>query len=138
MRTACKIPGCEKAANNGGGSMCSMHYSRLRRTGSPYIRTKRIYLTHQECTVEGCGNKIAGNGLCGTHWMQNKRRGDPLAPHLHEPDWTPAEDKVLMRHAARGPEPWVKGAMADLGRTYSACSSRAYGLRHGIRQTKAV
>ncbi len=115
-----------------------MHYNRLKRNGNPYVRTSRVFLTHQQCVVAGCTNRIAGNGLCNNHWQQNKRRGDSLAPPLKERDWTADEDRTQMRIALRSPEPWVREAMPCWGRTYSACVGRAYDLRHGIKKSKAA
>ena len=53
-----------------------MHYNRLRRNGDPHIRTRRVFLTHQPCTVEGYDRLVAGRGLCAMHWARWKRHGD--------------------------------------------------------------
>jgi len=99
MTATCEIAGCGKPRNRGGGRYCSMHYSRIRRTGNPLVRTRRVYVTHLPCIIEGCDERQAGLGLCQRHWMRNKRRGDPLAPSARGRSWTANElhriDEVL-------------------------------------------
>ena len=132
----CEIPGCTKKANAGGGRYCGMHYSRLRRNGSPYIRTTRVYLTHELCTVDGCDYNVAGRGLCSKHWQQNKRRGDPLAPRLMGERWTDQEhEKALsILDRARDGLGWgqfgeVEDLSVVLGRSKIACHSKLHTLR---------
>ncbi len=81
---------------------------------------------------------IAGNSLCGSHWQQDKRRGDPLAPPLKDPDWTADEDRSRVRIASRSPDPWVPEALGVSRRTYSAWVTRACDLRPGIKKSSAV
>lgn len=97
MTKKCVVEGCAKLTGVPGTArgLCSMHYSRRMRNGNPYIRSKRVYLTHQVCTVEGCDCLVAGRGLCSTHWMQWRRRGDPCAPLLRGRPWSAREIKRL-------------------------------------------
>lgn len=37
------------------------------------------------CTVDGCGRKPAGGGLCKMHWKRNKKYGDPLGKSDYKP-----------------------------------------------------
>jgi hypothetical protein len=30
------------------------------------------------CSIDGCGNKAKARGLCGMHWLRQRRHGDPL------------------------------------------------------------
>ena len=93
----CSIEDCDKLTGMRGTArgLCSMHYSRLIRNGDPNIRSKRVYLTYQVCTVEGCDRLIAGRGLCSTHWQQWKRRGDPCAPLLRGRPWSARDIRRL-------------------------------------------
>ena len=109
-----------------------MHYSRKRRNGSPYIRSLKPKLTDRPCTVEGCDRKVAGRGLCATHWMVWKRRGDPLAPDRRPPRWTEEEDAILFRvsDGLQAVNEWIPDAMRELpGRSRLAIRSRAAKLR---------
>lgn len=138
---ACAVEGCPKPAGLPGTAKnkCSMHYWRGRRNGSPLIRMTRVLATDQPCTVEGCGRKAAGRGLCGTHWQQWKRTGDPLT-QTRSPLWTAAEDQRLLDILNDTPGGVCRarpGELQDVGlilaRSDSACRSRLYKLRQRRR-----
>ena len=104
MATKCPIDNCGKPAGKGGGRYCSMHYSRHRGNGDPHIRTRRVFLTHQPCTVEGCDRLIAGRGLCSAHWMRWKRRGDPCDVLPFRTYWSERDIQRLKMILDRAPD----------------------------------
>ena len=131
----CKVPGCTDETGHPGTARgyCSRHYARWLRHGDPAIRTTRVYVTHLECTVEGCTKRQAGRGLCARHWQQWSRTGDPTTRTL-APRWTPEEDKKLLDLPLEPRSRYVKsGYLTDLarviGRTPVACRSRLFELR---------
>ena len=131
MKPTCVIPGCAKPRIQS-NKLCGMHRSRKTVNGNPLIRSRRVLLTQQPCTVDGCRNRVAGKGLCKRHHQQMLRRGDPLAPALIKPDWSDAEVEVVIE-LMDSERPWVPSAMAELpGRTYGAVTSKAYELRHNL------
>lgn len=147
MGKTCKILGCEKLIGVPGTAwgFCSMHYSRWLRNGDPHIRSKRVYLTHQPCTVEGCDCLIAGRGLCATHWMQWKRRGDPCAPLLRGRPWSERDVKRLEMILDRAPDGlgWALPGEAVhaaiiLERTVKAVCSKLGELRKARRLAQNV
>ncbi len=103
MSRICKISGCSKPTVQR-SRMCAMHRSRQTRNGDPTIRTRKIRITHLPCAVLGCNKPIAGKGLCATHWMRHKRRGDPCAPDLRPPRWTEKELRHLYAILDRTPD----------------------------------
>ncbi len=126
----CAVPGCDKPSNRGGGRYCSMHYSRLKRHGDlDYQRPGRA-----PCKVEGCDKLAQGRGLCGTHWQQWRRRGDPCPTLLRGALWTPEEDRKLLDlpiyprsgMTRRGE---TEALALHLGRSVVACRSRLCQLR---------
>ena len=130
----CKIPGCAKPRLQR-KRLCAMHYSRKRRNGSPHLRSTKPKLTDQPCTVEGCGRKVAGRGLCATHWQQWKRRGDPLAPDRRPPRWTEEEEAILFKASdgLQSVHEWIPDALRELpGRSSFSIRSRAYKLRQRL------
>ena len=137
MRT-CTVEGCNKPSGQGGRRYCAMHYSRLRRTGDPTIRSTRIKETSLPCVIEGCTELRAGRGLCKTHWQHWKRNGDPEAAHRRPPQWTPREIDALLhleRHHKTG---FVKpgqyeGLSISIGRSVVACCSKMFELRRAAK-----
>ena len=88
------------------------------------------------CTIPGCERKTAARGLCHTHWALWKKRGDPLAPRLSAPYWTPEEDRKLydlIRDTPGGIGRAAQGEVAELAvhleRSVSACRTRLSYLR---------
>lgn len=53
-----------------------MHYSRLKRHGDPATVLHRRY-NGGPCSIEGCSNRAAENGMCEMHMMRVRRYGDP-------------------------------------------------------------
>ena len=132
----CMVLGCAKTTHRGGGVYCTKHYSRIRRNGSPFIKSARVYLTQQPCVVEGCGKKVVGRGLCAVHWQHWKRRGDPLARSLRGEAWTQQENEralSILDRARDGLGRAQHGEVSDLsdllGRTKTAVHSHLYDLR---------
>ncbi len=93
----CEVEDCEGKTGVRGTArgLCSKHYSRLRRNGSPSVKTRHVFVTHLQCVVGGCDRLQVGRGYCAKHWQQWKRRGDPEAPPIRPPKWAPAELRHL-------------------------------------------
>ena len=134
MSIACAVEGCPKPAGVPGTAkgLCSMHYHRLRRNGDVNIRSKRVFVTHLPCIVEGCEERQAGRGLCATHWMQWKRTGNPIAWKARR--WTPAEDARLLDlpidpRTGAAPAGYVLDVALILGRSPAAARTRRSKLR---------
>ena len=135
----CNQPECTKPTGVPGTSkesgFCQMHYNRWLRNGDPNIKTQRVIQKKLPCSY--CKKPRAGNGLCATHWMQNKRRGDPLAPPLHPPNWTAKEDTHLYAIMNRTPDGLGKALPYEVmhleiilkSRTPSAIRTRLHTLR---------
>lgn len=51
------------------------------------------------CKVEGCGKKVAGRGLCSTHYMQERTRAQK------EGTWKPAATRPKAKEKAAETEP---------------------------------
>lgn len=71
--TPCSVPGCDDRSRSGG--MCSAHYARYRRSGSPIGQHVLRRDKPATCTVEGCSAPYTARGLCGTHYAQVWRNG---------------------------------------------------------------
>ena len=73
----CSFEGCKKPSRC--KTLCSTHYTRLFRHGSPDIvlpvGTKE---KGRPCVVEGCPNKHHSIGYCNAHYKKLKKYGDPL------------------------------------------------------------
>jgi hypothetical protein len=73
----CDIVPCGKKAKIGpngrpnGKGMCSMHYERNRRNGSPYAVTVHPV----RCKEDGCEDDHYGNGWCHKHYVRMWRNG---------------------------------------------------------------
>jgi hypothetical protein len=74
----CSIEGCNTAGKLVRG-WCTRHYERWRAHGDPLFTLHR-----QTCSVEGCGDKHSGNGVCAKHRERLRRTGTldarPKAP----------------------------------------------------------
>lgn len=67
-RGECRIQGCVGPIWNVRTGLCSVHYSRLRRLGSPTARVKKRGLASSGCEVPGCAHSHYGAGYCRRHW----------------------------------------------------------------------
>lgn len=136
----CRIEGCDKATVQR-SPLCAMHRSRQTRYGDPLQERAKPRQKDLPCIIDGCGRQRVGRGLCGRHWMQRKRRGDPEAPPLRGRLWTPGEDRHLMdlirepggslRDRARPGE--VEAVALYLCRSKAAASSRLCKLKRRER-----
>lgn len=73
-KRTCAVPGCDKPFY--GKGWCSMHYTRVRKTGSLELR-ERVVAT---CKVDGCERPLTrphGQGMCGKHYQRFRVYGDP-------------------------------------------------------------
>lgn len=66
----CSIVDCSRPVLAKG--MCSLHYGRMKRTG-----TTELKRYDPICTVEGCEAKHRSNGYCQRHYMRFWKNGDP-------------------------------------------------------------
>ena len=66
----CSVDECERKHSARG--LCSTHYVRNKRTGSPTGSLKRTYV----CEVAGCENKHYGRNLCQQHYLRWYSFGD--------------------------------------------------------------
>ena len=76
----CAVEGCEKLARGAGG-LCSGHYHRLRRYGSPTGQPaprQRVWASDAVCVIDGCEKRRAGKGWCAKHYNRWRVHGDPL------------------------------------------------------------
>jgi hypothetical protein len=65
----CSIDGCGKPVVAKG--MCSMHYARERRNGSPHVVQRDR--TVRQCSVAGCTTLARAIGLCNMHYQRHLR-----------------------------------------------------------------
>ena len=63
----CSVVGCARASRAGG--MCTPHYRRVRKTGSPGpAAIERREPRPPLCSLPGCDRPTHARGLCGTHY----------------------------------------------------------------------
>jgi hypothetical protein len=81
----CSADGCDEAAVKRG--FCELHYSRVRRTGSPGPAKSTKKPRGVPCEVAGCTRMTHANGLCSMHGSRLRFRNDlgPAEP-LIAPD----------------------------------------------------
>ncbi len=89
----CAVEGCPKPTTQR-SRLCAMHRSRRTRYGDPLQERAKPREKDLTCTVEGCEQPRRGKGLCGKHWQQRKRRGDPVASP-RKVDWTAEETRKV-------------------------------------------
>lgn len=70
----CNVSGCAIAIM--AKKMCSKHYYRVKRGGTPEIGVKQLNAL-KCCKIEGCGKKHEAKGLCPAHYARYRRHGDP-------------------------------------------------------------
>lgn len=123
-------------------SLCSKHYSRLRRYGDTQT-VKKVQKWSVPCSVQNCGRKVKGHGYCGLHYQRFKKFGDPMITSIPPPR---RAARTYIEHGIAYVE-LTKGAYAkvdpdDLPKVSGACwQLNAYGYatriiekpkRHGI------
>lgn len=70
----CTIKGCHNEITCKG--MCSMHYYRVKRGGTPEVSVKQ-QMALRKCSIEDCGRRHFSNGYCPMHHRRWERHGDP-------------------------------------------------------------
>lgn len=74
-RVQCEVEGCNRISH--AKNLCSMHYTRLRKSGSVEgsgkLRKRRDVLP---CWVLGCEIESESEGLCRLHYNRRRRYGD--------------------------------------------------------------
>lgn len=75
MKPACSVDGCEKPVLAKG--LCSAHYCRNKKWGSPTGGLPERPRRPEACTVDGCDGLHYSLGYCAAHY-QRHRRGDAL------------------------------------------------------------
>lgn len=66
----CSVQDCDSAVLAKG--MCRLHYSRVKRTGTPHLERRAPI-----CSVQGCSAKHAAGGYCQRHYMRVWSYGEP-------------------------------------------------------------
>lgn len=76
----CAVEGCGRPYRCGG--YCSLHYSRVRRTGDPggVELVKVPNRRRAACAVEGCERVEYAQGWCSMHYQRVRDRGQPGEP----------------------------------------------------------
>lgn len=84
--SACSVEGCGRA--HWAKGLCSTHYSRKRRTGSPTTPRQR---TRGVCSVDGCDRPRLAQELCSMHYQRWESAGDPgeATPRRGRPSGAP-------------------------------------------------
>jgi hypothetical protein len=77
MDQTCSVDGCEAPVKVKKFALCGRHYARLWRHGDPTAWKKPSRPT---CSVDACGLKAVGLGLCSTHYSRQKRYGTTDRP----------------------------------------------------------
>lgn len=70
----CTMEGCE--APRLAKALCTTHYARLRRNGSPHIKSKPGQ-PKPSCGVRDCDKPSHCQRLCEMHYVRLRRHGDP-------------------------------------------------------------
>ena len=120
-----------------------MHYSRHLRNGDPSIRSQHVYLTHKTCTIEDCDRLVVGRGLCATHWMRWKRKGDPCGSVALRTYWDNRDIirlEIILDRAPDGLGYAEPGEVAEaallMERTAGAVGSKLRDLRRDRRRAQ--
>jgi len=106
---ACSVAGCTSKGRITAG-LCSMHYTRLRRTGSVGpVETVQQFAGVAECSVPTCPLPHHCRGLCSKHYARAVRHGDPEA--------------YPTRASSRNPDPWATESrfFASVAETHTGC-----------------
>lgn len=57
-----------------GKFLCNMHYTRLRKTGTTDLRTRKA----KKCRMPGCENPSRKHRWCSKHWNRIRKNGSPF------------------------------------------------------------
>lgn len=79
---SCSVDGCETLASSGG--MCSKHYARWRRHGSPYVvyPSRQFPRAKAKCSIQACDRPVKAKGLCDLHYKRQRKGGDPAVKNI--------------------------------------------------------
>lgn len=98
--STCHIDGCDRKSRWKRGGPCSMHYRRIRLTGSAgsvgAVRGGRMGVA--PCSVDGCRRKYYANGLCSLHYNRQRTTGDAGEAGLRR---KPASQGEIWRYVDR-------------------------------------
>ena len=109
VRGDCRVAGCDGRVWNVRTQLCSVHYSRLRRLGSPDAPVKKRGVASSGCAVPDCQHSHYGAGYCRRHWNSlignsYRREAERLAPG------TATLEDVAARVEFYGWRCWICGA----------------------------
>lgn len=79
---SCSMQDCPGSPASAG--LCSAHYTRWRRGGSPDVRTRPKVTSYQGalCSIEDCPDPAEKRGWCDMHYRRWQRQGDPNVTKL--------------------------------------------------------
>lgn len=83
-KPTCTVPECVRESLNRSG-MCSMHYSRFIKTGSPGAAAPGRVLGQVGCLIEECPNPHRARGYCTKHYKNLRTTGDPASKSKGRP-----------------------------------------------------
>lgn len=83
IKKLCSLDGCSKKSIAKG--LCSMHYSRLSRTGSVGTVESSRERQESQCIVEGCSLESHSKSLCHNHYREKRRRQNGAVPRAIRP-----------------------------------------------------
>jgi hypothetical protein len=74
----CVVKGCTRQSRWKFGGPCSMHYSRIRLTGTAGSSDTQYgkRMGQLPCEVDGCDRKYFSKGLCNMHYNRKRLTGD--------------------------------------------------------------
>lgn len=153
----CSVDGCSKAASTRG--LCSSHYSRLLRHGSPlggsFPRATKGTFLGKKCSEEGCTNPAKTRGLCHKHyatWMRHstgrpKCKVDGCEKNVmghgycnnHYQRWVKYGDPLAGRVAAGVPMKWLTKFLSEKSWLPDECAVWPFaknGAGYGVLRIK--
>ncbi len=103
----CRMDGCDLPVKIKKFKLCSAHYQRRVKYGTPEGGGPLRSTLPKICTVDGCSSVVIARGLCNGHYIRDRNYGDPLGKSVHV--WSPP-------YKGEGPE-FVADAVANRDRT---------------------
>lgn len=133
----CTVGECRRTDKVSRG-MCSMHYKRWQKTGSPLLGTR--YLQPEKCTAYGCDNACWARELCETHYARYRKYGDPNWVEGRNGHTITTEDRFWSRVNKMGDLPDLNDPLVRLAEGCSRCwnwtgaeARNGYGYIHAHR-----